>query len=176
MEHPDEEVFKLWPTTLNRNIFKQIIDAGSGSAVEKRFPPVRLPRKRDTTMADRRGSNWQSNQPSGVLHYSDCHVAANSRTPGTRAARQEERIFGPPSRAANRARPTRTVVSIMATAGQNYSIRRDGLSAPCQGRPCRIGRTHSIPKLARPDPREFDAPEQTPKTGGEQRCIRNQAR
>ena len=46
MEHPEEEVLKLWPTTLNRDIFKQIIDAGSVSAIEKRFPLIRLPRKR----------------------------------------------------------------------------------------------------------------------------------
>lgn len=46
MEHPEEELFKLWPTTVNRNVFKQLIEAGSRSAVEKRFPLIRFPRKR----------------------------------------------------------------------------------------------------------------------------------
>jgi hypothetical protein len=45
MEHPDEEIYKLWPTTLNREIFGQVISAGSNAAVEARFPLVRLPRK-----------------------------------------------------------------------------------------------------------------------------------
>lgn len=46
MEHPEEEEFKLWPTTLNRETFRQIIAAGSSSAVQTLFPLVRLPRKR----------------------------------------------------------------------------------------------------------------------------------
>lgn len=46
MEHPEEEQFKLWPTTLNRDIFRKIVSAGSRAAVEKEFPLVRLPRKR----------------------------------------------------------------------------------------------------------------------------------
>lgn len=46
MESPDEEVFKLWPTQLNRDIFSQIIRAGSRSEVEKKFPQIKLPRRR----------------------------------------------------------------------------------------------------------------------------------
>lgn len=46
MEHPEEELFKLWPTTLNREIFRKIILAGSAAAVENQFPLVRLRRKR----------------------------------------------------------------------------------------------------------------------------------
>jgi uncharacterized protein with ParB-like and HNH nuclease domain len=46
MEHPEEEIFKLWPTTVNRNVFSQVLSAGSSVAVEARFPLVRLPRKR----------------------------------------------------------------------------------------------------------------------------------
>lgn len=46
MEHPDEERFKLWPTTLNRKIFQDIILSGSKEEVEKRYPIVRLYRKR----------------------------------------------------------------------------------------------------------------------------------
>jgi hypothetical protein len=47
MEHPDEEVFKLWPTTLNRDVFRQVVSAGSKEAVEKQFPLRKLPRKRN---------------------------------------------------------------------------------------------------------------------------------
>jgi len=46
MEHPEEEELKLWPTTLNREIFRNIILAGSKLAVEEGFPEVFLPRKR----------------------------------------------------------------------------------------------------------------------------------
>ncbi len=46
MEHPEEEQFKLWPTTLNRDIFRKIVSAGSRTAVEKGFPLVWLGRKR----------------------------------------------------------------------------------------------------------------------------------
>ncbi len=46
MEHPDEELFKLWPTTLNREVFSDIISAGSTGAVESKHPLVYLPRKR----------------------------------------------------------------------------------------------------------------------------------
>ena len=46
MENPDEEKFKLWPTTLNRKIFSDIISAGSVGAVEKAYPLIRLWRKR----------------------------------------------------------------------------------------------------------------------------------
>ncbi len=35
MEDPEEELFKLWPTKLNRDIFRNIISAGSAAAVEK---------------------------------------------------------------------------------------------------------------------------------------------
>jgi hypothetical protein len=46
MEKPDEELLKLWPTTLNRDIFKKVVTAGSRDVVEATFPLVRLPRKR----------------------------------------------------------------------------------------------------------------------------------
>lgn len=46
MEHPEEEQFKLWPTTLNRDIFKKIISAGSRASIEKEYPLIRKPRKR----------------------------------------------------------------------------------------------------------------------------------
>ena len=46
MEHPDEELYKLWPTTLNREIFRGILSAGSRAKVEAQYPLLRLPRKR----------------------------------------------------------------------------------------------------------------------------------
>ncbi|MCR4341268.1 MAG: DUF262 domain-containing protein, partial [Gemmatimonadaceae bacterium] len=46
MEHPEEERFKLWPTTLNREVFREIILAGSRKEVERLHPLVRLRRKK----------------------------------------------------------------------------------------------------------------------------------
>lgn len=46
MENPEEEKFKLWPTTLNRQIFSDIVSAGSLKSVESAYPLIRLPRKR----------------------------------------------------------------------------------------------------------------------------------
>lgn len=46
MERPEEEAFKVWPTTLNRDVFRNIISAGSRTTVETRYPLIRLPRKR----------------------------------------------------------------------------------------------------------------------------------
>lgn len=46
MEKPEEEVYKVWPTTLNRDVFRAIVSAGSSAEVEKRFPLIRLPRRR----------------------------------------------------------------------------------------------------------------------------------
>ena len=46
MEHPEQEQFKLWPTTLNRPIFTKLLSAGTRADIETQFPIVRLPRKR----------------------------------------------------------------------------------------------------------------------------------
>ncbi len=46
MEFPDEERFKVWPTALNRVVFKDIVSAGSKADVEARYPLIRRPRKR----------------------------------------------------------------------------------------------------------------------------------
>ena len=46
MEHPEEERFKVWPTTLNRDVFRGIIGAGSRTAVETQNPVIRKPRRR----------------------------------------------------------------------------------------------------------------------------------
>lgn len=41
MENPAEEVFKLWPTQLNREVFASIIRAGSAAEVETAYPLIR---------------------------------------------------------------------------------------------------------------------------------------
>jgi uncharacterized protein with ParB-like and HNH nuclease domain len=46
MEKPEEELFKIWPTQLNRAVFADIITAQSRAEVERRHPLVRLPRRR----------------------------------------------------------------------------------------------------------------------------------
>jgi hypothetical protein len=46
MENADEERFKLWPSTLNRSVFSEILSAGSKEAVESMFPLIKKPRKR----------------------------------------------------------------------------------------------------------------------------------
>lgn len=46
MEHPEEERFKLWPTTLNRTIFADIISAGSAEIVKEKYPLIRIRRRR----------------------------------------------------------------------------------------------------------------------------------
>ena len=45
MESPEEEKFKLWPTTLNRNVFCTVLSAGSKAEVERQFPQIKKPRK-----------------------------------------------------------------------------------------------------------------------------------
>lgn len=46
MENPEEELLKLWPTTLNRDVYRDIITAGGRAAVEKKYPLIYLPRKK----------------------------------------------------------------------------------------------------------------------------------
>jgi len=46
MERPDEEVFKLWPTTLNRDIFRNVLTSGSRAEVESRHPMIRVGKKK----------------------------------------------------------------------------------------------------------------------------------
>lgn len=62
MEKPDEELFKLWPTTLNRDAFRSVISAGSREEVSKRHPLVYLPRKRKPEP--------RSNLAEGYLYFS----------------------------------------------------------------------------------------------------------
>jgi hypothetical protein len=46
MEKPEEEIYKLWPTTLNREVFRGIMSAGSLAEVERRHPLVWIGRRR----------------------------------------------------------------------------------------------------------------------------------
>ena len=46
MEHPEEELLKVWPTTLNRAVFRTIITSGSKGSVEAQYPLIRLRRRR----------------------------------------------------------------------------------------------------------------------------------
>lgn len=41
MEKPDEEIYKLWPTLLNRKVFSDIISAGDREIVEEKYPLIR---------------------------------------------------------------------------------------------------------------------------------------
>jgi len=62
MESPDEELFKLWPTTLNRDVFRAVLSAGSKAVVEKKYPLIKLPRKRKPEP--------RSNLVEGYLYFS----------------------------------------------------------------------------------------------------------
>ena len=62
MERPEEEVYKLWPTALNRDVFRGILSAGSKTEVEKKFPLIKLPRKRKPEL--------RSNLVEGYLYFS----------------------------------------------------------------------------------------------------------
>jgi hypothetical protein len=46
MENPQEEIFKLWPTQLNRKVFSDVVNASSREAVEAAYPLIRLKFKR----------------------------------------------------------------------------------------------------------------------------------
>lgn len=46
MEHPEEETLKVWPSTLNRETFRDIISAGSRTDVDKKYPLVWIGRRR----------------------------------------------------------------------------------------------------------------------------------
>ena len=47
MEKPEEEVYKLWPTTLNRDVFCSVMSATSREEVERRHPLVWIGRRRN---------------------------------------------------------------------------------------------------------------------------------
>ena len=52
MLHPEEELFKLWPTTLNRDVFSAIVTAGGLEVVEAKYPLIYLYRKRIVSQAE----------------------------------------------------------------------------------------------------------------------------
>ena len=47
MEHPEEERYKLWPTTLNRDVFSNIISARSIQEVQAKYPHEYIGRRRN---------------------------------------------------------------------------------------------------------------------------------
>lgn len=63
MEKPEEEVLKLWPTSLNRDIFKNVLTSGSKAEVAKRYPLVYIGRKRKPEP--------RSNLVEAYLYFSD---------------------------------------------------------------------------------------------------------
>ena len=87
MEKPDEELFKLWPTQLNRDVFSDIIKAGSKADVGKKYPLIRLPRKRKPELRSnlvegylffyREVSNWIAGETAkrGGKSEEDCAFA-----------------------------------------------------------------------------------------------------
>lgn len=80
MESPDEELFKLWPTTLNRDVFRSVLSAGSKAEVEKKYPLIRLPRKRKP--------ETRSNLVEGYLYFSkitDAWIATSVTATGKSA-------------------------------------------------------------------------------------------
>lgn len=80
MESPDEELFKLWPTTLNRDVFRSVLSAGSKAEVEKKYPLIRLPRKRKP--------ETRSNLVEGYLYFSkitEAWIAASMTETGKSA-------------------------------------------------------------------------------------------
>lgn len=85
MEHPEEELFKLWPTTLNRDVFRNIISAGSPTEVAKRYPLVYLPRKRKPEP--------RSNLVEAYLYFSKCIESWIETTSSETEKTSEETAF-----------------------------------------------------------------------------------
>lgn len=53
MERPEEEKYKLWPTQVNRAVFREVLAAGSPDLIKERFPIVRRPRRRKPEPRDK---------------------------------------------------------------------------------------------------------------------------
>lgn len=85
MEQPDEELFKVWPTTLNRDVFRSILRAGSKDAVEAKYPLVRLPRKRKP--------ETRSNLVEAYLYFSRCIHSWVDTTASVTGKTREEAAF-----------------------------------------------------------------------------------
>lgn len=85
MENPEEELFKIWPTMLNRDAFRSIVSAGSAAEVSKRHPLVYLPRKRKPEP--------RSNLAEAYLYFSKTITAWIEATAKEFARTQEEAAF-----------------------------------------------------------------------------------
>lgn len=85
MEHPDEELLKLWPTTLNRDVFQKIVKAGSRQSIEELYPLIRLPRKRNPEP--------RSNLVEAYLYFSNNISSWISRTAVAEGKTSEEAAF-----------------------------------------------------------------------------------
>lgn len=85
MENPDEEIFKLWPTQLNREVFANIVRAGSRAKVEEIYPLVRRKYQRKP--------DPRSPLVEAYLYFSREIEAWVERTKGTDEAAQESRAF-----------------------------------------------------------------------------------
>lgn len=85
MENPEEELFKLWPTMLNRDAFRSIVSAGCVEEVSKRHPLVYLPRKRKPEP--------RSNLAEAYLYFSKTIAAWIETTAKDFTKTQEETAF-----------------------------------------------------------------------------------
>lgn len=85
MEKPGEEIFKLWPTTLNRDVFRSILSAGSRDEVAKRHPLVYLPRKRKPEP--------RSNLVEAYLYFSEAIESWVAKTSAEASKTPEETAF-----------------------------------------------------------------------------------
>ena len=85
MEHPEEELLKIWPTTLNRDVFRGILLAGSKDAVEAKYPLIKLPRKRKPEP--------RNNLVEAYLYFSKCIHSWIDATSSVVEKTPEERAF-----------------------------------------------------------------------------------
>jgi len=85
MEHPDEERFKLWPTTLNRTYFSDIISAGNREQIEKKHPVVWRPR--------RRKPEPRNAMVNGYVYFHDCIASWTKKRSSERNISEEDCAF-----------------------------------------------------------------------------------
>ncbi|MGK5024219.1 DUF262 domain-containing protein [Janthinobacterium sp. RB2R34] len=81
MEKPEEEVFKLWPTLLNRDVFKGVLSAKTRAEVERRYPLIKLPKKRKPKL--------RSNLVEAYLYF-DASIRAHLAGAAAKTGRAEE--------------------------------------------------------------------------------------
>ena len=85
MEHPDEELLKVWPTTLNRDVFRNILLAGSKETVEARYPLIKRPKKRKPEI--------RNNLVEAYLYFSNCVDSWIDATASATGKTTEETAF-----------------------------------------------------------------------------------